>query len=368
MATQLARSRSKRVRLADVAAAAGVSVATASVAITGRRSGNCRVSPAVAEKIRRTAAQLKYRPNLQARNLSTQRTRTIALLIKRPAWHNAMLYVSSAQRVLSEAGYTEVVMLQPDHTVESERAHIDLCIERQVEGVIAIPLIDLEGRANVDAFNKLYQEEGIPVVQLGLALEGCVAPSIMTDEVGGIAQAVRLLHAMGHRQIAYATNNGYDNPAPLNPYRIAHLRYLGYLQAVRELGLNERVLVASERCLSVDMMYDQSVKLGRQVASSKTNRPTAIIAFSDFTAAGLIAGLGDAGLAVPQQVSILAIGDQPFGRMLRPALTTLSPQFERMGELATQTLLTMIDGGEGASAAVLPSLVMRDSIAELRAS
>src|SRR5438067_9054983 len=133
MATQLARSRSKRVTLADVAAAAGVSVATASVAITGRRSGNCRVSPAVAEKIRRTAALLKYRPNLQARNLSTQRTRTIALLIKRAAWHNAMFYLSSAQRVLRDQGYSSTVMLNPDDRIESERAHIDLCVERQVE-------------------------------------------------------------------------------------------------------------------------------------------------------------------------------------------------------------------------------------------
>ena len=368
MATQLARSRSKRVTLADVAAAAGVSVATASVAITGRRSGNCRVSPAVAEKIRRTAALLKYRPNLQARNLSTQRTRTIALLIKRAAWHNAMFYLSSAQRVLREHGYGETVMLHPGDYADSERAHIDLCIERQVEGVIAIPLIDLDGKANVEAFNRLYQEEGIPVVQLGLALEGCVAPSIVTDEIGGIAQAVRLLHAMGHRRIAYATYKGYEDPAPLNAFRVAHLRYLGYQQSMRELGLEEQVFAAAEQCTSFNLMYDQAVELAQRIASRGADRPTAIIAFSDFTAAGLIAGLADAGIALPQQMSIIAVGDQPFGRMLRPALTTLSPQFERMGELATQTLLKMIDGGEGASAAVLPSLVMRDSIAELRAS
>src|SRR5438552_11656327 len=89
-ASDVSKLRSKRVTLADVAAKAGVSVATASVAITGRPSGNCRVSPAVAEKIRRAARQLNYHPNLQARNLSTQRTHTIALLIKRAAWHNAM--------------------------------------------------------------------------------------------------------------------------------------------------------------------------------------------------------------------------------------------------------------------------------------
>jgi len=79
----LKKAKTKRITLADVAAKAGVSVATASVAITGRRSGNCRVSPAVAEKIRAVAHELHYRPNLQARNLSTQRTHNVAMLIKR---------------------------------------------------------------------------------------------------------------------------------------------------------------------------------------------------------------------------------------------------------------------------------------------
>jgi DNA-binding LacI/PurR family transcriptional regulator len=141
--------RWKRVTLADVAARAGVSVATASVAITGRPSGNCRVSPAVAVKIRQAAAELNYRPNLQARNLSTRRTRTVALLVKRPAWHNAIAYLAGAQRLLRQLGYTEMVMLQPEPTIESEREHLELCIERQVEGILVVPLIDMAGKSNV---------------------------------------------------------------------------------------------------------------------------------------------------------------------------------------------------------------------------
>src|SRR4051812_44320015 len=176
------KPKSKRVTLADVAAKAGVSVATASVAITGRPSGNCRVSPAVAEKIRRAAALLQYRPNLQARNLSTQRTQTIALLIKRASWHNAMNYVSAAQRILRDNGYLELCTLHHDNELATERTNLELCIERRVEGIIAMPLIDLSGKANVELFNQIHQDEGIPVVHLGLALPGCVAPSVVADE------------------------------------------------------------------------------------------------------------------------------------------------------------------------------------------
>jgi DNA-binding LacI/PurR family transcriptional regulator len=356
------------VTLADVAAAAGVSVATASVAITGRRSGNCRVSVSVAERIRETARQLNYRPNLQARNLSTQRTRTIAVLIKRAAWHNAMFYVAACQRLLRERGYVESCMLYPDNTLESEREHLNLCIERQVEGIITMPLIDLEGRANVELLNRVRADEGIPLVQLGLAVEGCKAPSVVTDEAGGIAKAVTLLHAMGHRRIAHATIFGYDNPNPLNPFRIARLRYEGYLKGITELGLEPMVFAPTERCTDTEMLYDSSALLTSMLLSAAP-RPTAVVAFSDFTGAGLISGLSHAGLSLPDDMSIMATGDQPFCKMLRPALTTLAPPYERQGELATQELLKMIEtGAPGESHSLLPSLINRESIAKLRAS
>ncbi len=351
--------------MADVAAAAGVSVATASVAITGRRSGNCRVSVSVAEKIRETARRLNYRPNLQARNLSTRRTRTIAVLIKRAAWHNAMFYVSACQRVLRERGYCESVMLYPDNELASERQHFDLCIERQVEGVIAMPLIDLAGRANVELFNRLREDEGVPVVQLGIALEGCTAPSVVTDEIGGMAKAVTLLHAMGHRRIAHATMIGYDDPGAFNPFRAAHLRYQGYLKGMSELGLEPTVFVPTTGAIDTDTLYESSTQLSSMILAASP-RPTAIVALSDFTGAALISGLSHAGLSLPADMSVIAAGDQPFCKMLRPALTTLAPPFEREGELATLELLKMIEGAAGESHSLLPSLINRESIAAVR--
>jgi LacI family transcriptional regulator len=363
--TDLRKPRSKRITLADVAAKAGVSVATASVAITGRRSGNCRVSPAVAEKIRRAARQLNYRPNLQARMLSTQRTHTVAVLIKRAAWHNAMFYVSSAQRVLREHGYTESFMLHPDHSVESEREHLEICLQRGVEGILAIPLIDPQGRANVDLFNRLHREENIPVVQLGTALPGCIAPSVTVDVIGSVRKAVAYLHEIGHRQIAMATVPGYDSAEELSPQHFAHLNYLGYRAAMAELGLPEQVFVAPGHREDVTSQYDRSVPLAVEVARADP-RPTAVIGFSEYAAAGLMAGLAEHGLRVPQDMSIVAGGEQPFARMLRPALTTLAAPYEQMGETATRMLLNMIDGGESASVSLTASLIMRDSVRDER--
>src|SRR5688572_17380972 len=152
--TGVTRVRRKRVTLADVAAKAGVSVATASVAITGRPSGNCRVSAEVAEKIRAAARELNYRPNIQARNLSTQRTHTVAMVIKRASWHNAVFYVSAMQRMLRARGFADTFMLHPDNRLDTEREQLERCVDRRVEGIIAIPVIDVDGRANVEVYNQ----------------------------------------------------------------------------------------------------------------------------------------------------------------------------------------------------------------------
>src|SRR5688572_20940535 len=199
----VAKIQRKRVTLGDVAAKAGVSVATASVAITGRPSGNCRVSTAVAEKIRRAARQLNYRPNIYARNLSTQRTHTVAMLVKRSNWHNAMYFLASAQRVLRERGYTEIFLMHLNDQLESEREHIELALDRRVEGILIMPVIAREGGGtNCALLNEVHEEDGIPVVQMTLALPDCVAPAVTVDETGGVYDAVKRLRALGHTRIA----------------------------------------------------------------------------------------------------------------------------------------------------------------------
>jgi LacI family transcriptional regulator len=184
---------------------------------------------------------------------------------------------------------------------------------------------------------------------------------VVNDEAEGVFGAVRLLHAMGHRRIAHATIRGFDNPQPLNPYRIAYLRYEGYRRGMAELGLTEELFFPQELVRSTDELFDNAVKLAPQLVSASP-RPTAVITFSDYTAAGLIAGLSDAGVRVPQDISILGVGEQPFDRMLRPALSTLAPQYEKMGETATNLLLDMIEGRQVQSVAILPKIAMRDSV------
>jgi DNA-binding LacI/PurR family transcriptional regulator len=357
-----ATKKTRRVTLADVAAEAGVSVATASVAITGRPSGNCRVSAAVAERIRRAARALNYRPNLQARNLSTQRTHTVALIVKRSNWQNAMFYLSATQRVLRERGYSEIFLLHTRDNADCEREQLENCIDRRVEGIIIMPVIDLQGRTNVDRINEIYQREQIPVVQLSLGLEGCTAPVSMSDEEGSLRLAVRTLYERGHRRIAHVSMAGADDANPDSPWRTAHLRYAGYLAEMKELGLEPQLFMPPKNAGTVDALYDDALRLCPAMTSGDS-RPTAITTYSDYTAAGVATGLEDLGLRLPDDMSIIGLGDQTFARMIRPGLTTIAPQYEQIGTVATQMLLKMIDGEEAASVAVPPTLISRQSVA-----
>jgi DNA-binding LacI/PurR family transcriptional regulator len=186
------------------------------------------------------------------------------------------------------------------------------------------------------------------------------------DEIEGMSGAVRLLHAMGHRRIAHATVGGFDDADRLNPYRVARLRYEGYRRGTAALGLVEMVPRPDGYVRGIDELFDHAVKLSPQIASASP-RPTAETCFSDYTAAGIIAGLAAAGVRVPQDISVLGFGGQPFGRMLRPALSTLSPQYELMAETATNLLMEMIEQrAEPKSVSIPPKVAMHDSVIELK--
>src|SRR5439155_26150455 len=95
-------------------------------------------------------------------------------------------------------------------------------------------------------------------------------------------------------------------------------------------------------------------------------RPPACIFLSDYIRAGLMQGLPILGFSIPGDIPLPPVGVQPFAEMRRPPLTMLAPPFEQMGELATRTVLKMVEGGEGQPAALPPVLVSRQSVREIK--
>jgi LacI family transcriptional regulator len=349
------------VTLKEVAARSGVSIATASAAISGRPSGNCRVSEHVARKVRQNAKLLRYRPNLYARRLSGRRARTVALVVKCSAWHNVMWPIAAAHDVLHEQGYDDIFLLHPDR-LEEESRHLDMCLEARVDGILIFPLVDLGGQTNADKINDILAIEKIPVVQLSVALEGCHAPAAVADEAKGSYQAVEMLAKLGHRRIAHLTLPDCQSPDPSNPYLHAHRRYRGYCLAMEDMGLEKEVYALGRQEVNPERSFNGMMRLARQIGTGP-NPPTAALVYSDSLAAAAMAGFQAGGLRVPDDVSIIGIDKSPLTEAVRPALGLVTFPHEELGTIGTQMVLRMIEGQAVSTVQLLPQVDPADTVA-----
>jgi len=152
----MAENGNKIVTLKDVAAHAGVSVATASAAIKGRPSGNCRVSKDVARKILQSAKLLRYRPNMYARRLSLGQSHTVALVVKCSVWHNLIWPITSAQKALRQKHYDEIFLMHYD-SLDQESRRLEMCLEARVAGILIFPLVDINGQTNARKINEIME-------------------------------------------------------------------------------------------------------------------------------------------------------------------------------------------------------------------
>ena len=347
----MAENGNKVVTLKDVAAHAGVSVATASAAIKGRPSGNCRMSKDVASKILQSAKLLRYRPNLYARRLSLGQSRTVALVVKYSVWHNLIWPITSAQKVLRQKHYDEIFLMHYD-SLDQEARHLEMCLEARVDGILIFPLVDINGQTNARKINEIMEIEKVPIVQIGVALPGCEAPFVIADEVQGAFGAVKKLAEMGHRRIAHLTLVRFDQPQATNPFLHAHRRYSGYCKAMSEFGLTPFVR-AVDGTRPPDVAFNQMVQLAREVASGD-DAPTAMLVYSDSLAAAAMLGIQKAGLRVPQDISVIGVDRSPLTDSVRPILSMVALPHEQLGAAGIQMLLGMIQG-EGAQSIQLPS-------------
>ena len=122
---------------------------------------------------------------------------------------------------------------------------------------------------------------------------------------------------MGHRHIALAITSGYELETPLSPHQFARQVHHGYLQGIKSLGLRESIFVSEHAKSDVVEHYDLFMAIAQRIAAEK-ERPTAVITVSAYAGVGLSARRSAAaGLRVPEDLSIIACGDQPFARMMR---------------------------------------------------
>jgi LacI family transcriptional regulator len=327
------------VTIREVADAAGVSVSTASRALSGRR----RVSPAVERAVVKASQDLGYRMNRVARSLRMGSTATVGMVV--PVISNPYfpLLVEAVERELSTDGQ-ELLLGDSRDDVAVEAARVDALLDRRVDGLLFIAC-DSERSAPTVA----RAAAQVPVIQLDRQVDGADVDFVGVDNEAGLAAVVAHLWERGCRSFALVSSAGVTSSA--------RLRLRGYQDALRRLdaGGEDRVLLG-----------DYSVGWGREAVGRLVAAgplPDAIVCAADILALGAIAALRDAGLRAPADVAVTGFDDIGFAELSSPALTTVRQPADAIGAEAVRMLRDRLEGTPRASQRRLfrPELVVRGS-------
>ncbi|MFK0007372.1 LacI family DNA-binding transcriptional regulator [Paenarthrobacter sp. NPDC090520] len=296
-----------------VAELAGVSTATVSYVMSGRRGdGGPGVSDPTAEKVKAAAERLGYRPNQAARAIRTGRTNTVILSLTMLSDPWSLSVIEAVQRAAETLGITPMILGDADWvkvlgTHNADAVFVDAVREDQTAA-----LRKLAGHGTtLVVFNETLEPEGFDVIR-SIAEPGC-------------RMAVEhLLH--GHRRIACltpATAAGTSGGS----------RYRAYSEALAAAGIDERDDYVG--------LFDGTTS-GAFAATTKLlglpDRPTAIYATTDFAAVSAINAAQRLGLAVGQDVDIIGVGNTVEGERMSPSLSTVGPVdfFDKLARLLLQ--------------------------------
>lgn len=330
--------------LRDVASLAGVSKATASRVL----NESARVDPETRDRVLAAIAELDYAPSATARNLSFGRTLTLGIVTSYLTRPQAAERLRGVDAVLADSGFDQVI--RNVETVEKRDQYLrGLTSAGRIDGllVISLPLSD-------DIASRLIAST-IPVVVVDAhtpAVEGL--PHVIGDDVLGGVLATQHLLAIGHRRIAYI-GDAFENPFGFTSSR--H-RYLGFEAALRRAGLEpDPRLVA---------LGDHGRYQARELAARMLvvpDRPTAIFAASDMQALGAMTAAREAGLRIPEDLSVVGYDDLEIADYV--GLTTVHQRLFESGRAGAEMLLAGIRERSAEPSRVLlpPQLVIRGTTA-----
>lgn len=309
-----------RVTLADVAAASGVSVTTASLVLTGR-GRELRISEAAERRVRSTARELGYRRGTLVPGPRSGRSQTIGLVLDSVASSGlAGDVVRGALEAAHRRGFLLFVGESRGDPVE-ERALFDAMCDRRADGIVVAA-----AHPRVDALPDGPQD--MPVVFLNATASRPGVPSVMPDERQGGRSAARVLVEAGHVRGVHLIGVDADGPAV---ERLIGLREVFAAEGVEIAGAHhcpkwtpEDGYEATRRLLGVQ-------------------RPRALVCLDDRLAFGAYQALAEAGLSVPGDVSVLGFGGHPAASWLRPRLTTIALPRHELGARAVAVLVEMIE-------------------------
>lgn len=334
------------VTIKDIARAAGVSHPTVSRALNNHPA----ISEATRERIIELAQQMGYVPNAAARGLKTNRTRALGVILRQvddPFWSEVLDGVDS---VLHPAGYS-LFIASTHMEKQREKEVVNAMVQRGVDGVILLAPQFGEDQS------RILNTYDLPMVMVNNEGAGECQYIIYNDDVHGAGQITKHLIDLGHTRLAYLGNrNG------------------GFTNRNRLAGFQAELQAAK---LPIDKRFIYHTKAGNPLGGREGaeyllalhEKPSAIVCYNDFLAAGVYNYLYERGLSIPRDISVAGFDNISISAFLTPPLTTLHQYKFELGEGAARMMLEVLSNRQrGDQAPSPPKKVSLKGILQVRAS
>lgn len=325
------------VTIHDVAARAGVSVATASRAMSGQRG----VRPENRQRVLAAAGELAYEPNVVAAALRSRTTHTIGMLVPRISNPFFATLVETVEREL-QGGQRSLLLANSHYEPDAEQSQVRALLDRRVDALIMIPC-----HRERSAETMRTASDRVPTIQLDLRVDGHAGSWVGVDNDAGTYQVVDHLVGLGARRLAYVGSRPTDSSA--------QGRLDGYRRAAENLA------VSGERTLLGDFSKEWGQRAAQRLLG-ESELPDAIVCGNDVIAMGVLGSLAQHGIRVPGDVMVTGFDDIPYAELSQPPLTTVRQPQRQMAAEAVRMLTSEAAGdGPPQRIAITPELLVRSS-------
>lgn len=338
-------SDERRVTLKTIAQRLGLTAGTVSAVLNNSAAARSIPDP-TKQRILKTARELGYSPNYFARSLRLQRAYTIGVIAEEIGDPYGGMVISGVEEYLRKHNYF-FLAVSHRHDQEVLESYSKMLITRGVEGFITTD-------------TSILSDPGLPTVAVSGHRQVNGVTNIIIDHKLAARLALTHLKQLGHERIAFLIGD----PASSD----SKARWSSICETAEELG----ICILPELTVQIDSK-DSTPNLGYPFAKQLLERKvsfTALFAYNDLSAIGAMGAFREAGLRIPEDVSIVGFDDIPVAAYIQPALTTIRQPLKHMGQIAAKTVVELIEGKAEyiPEIVVEPELVVRGSTAAVSSS
>ena len=337
-----------RATLKDVARRAGVTTATVSYALSGKRP----ISEATKQRVMAAIAELDYVPDLNARGLSMRDSKLIGVVVPQTEPGERLMFqnsfysevLGSIEYYARQQGYHILIS-----ATDANESYLTLAKKRNLDGIIVIGMYP-------DEFYQQMKKTQIPIVLIDSYCNDHYYHNIRIDDAYGSYLATRYMLECGHTEIAFFAGQIKENG-------VMKKRLLGYQQALEEF----RVPFQEAYIFEGQIDYASGIALANRLLDAGLPA-TGVVAAADILAIGAAKGFFERGKRVPDDYSLIGFDDVEISRYLTPGLTTVHQQISLKGQKAVELLLKHIeDPSLPKQEEILPlQLVVRGSVKKIQ--